>query len=180
MNNADQPLKDIRSTGDEAQRWLEELESVPVPQAKESLPKQPVAEPYTNLESDPKNNPAHPGLVLLTFAILLSPLILLVVNQSGSGDRSSLSPSRASLPYKPSCGSTTSASGYWWPVLGRADRSLLSIVRSRYCGDAYINMEGALQVASFGSWEEAEAFRSRIQDATSASFRVGESRLPGR
>lgn len=180
MNNADQPLKDIRSTGDEAQRWLDELESDPVSQAEESLQKQPIAEPHTNLESVPGANQAHPALVLLILAILLSPLILLVVNQSRIGGRSSLSPSSAYLPYKASCGSTTSASGYWWPVLGRADRSLLSTVRSRYCGDAYINKEGALQVASFGSWEEADAFRSRIQEATKSSFRVGESRLTNR
>lgn len=173
-------MKDIRSTGDEAQRWLDELESDPVPHAEESLQKQPIAEPHTNLESVSGANQAHPALVLLILAILLSPLILLVVNQSSTGGRSSISPSSASLSYKASCGSTTSASGYWWPVLGRADRSLLFTVRSRYCGDAFINKEGALQVASFGSWQEADAFRSRIHEATRASFRVGESSLPGR
>lgn len=84
MNNADQPLKDIRTIGDEAQRWLDELESDPVPQAEESLHKQPIAETHTNLESVSGANHAHPALVLLILAILLSPLILLVVNQSST------------------------------------------------------------------------------------------------
>ena len=63
-------------------------------------------------------------------------------------------------------------------MLGAADPSLLSTVRSRFCGDAYINVEGELQVASFGSWEDAEAFRVRIEQATGQTFRVGLGRVP--
>jgi len=35
-----------------------------------------------------------------------------------------------------------------------------------------------MQVASFGSWEDAEAFRVRIEQATGQTFRVGLGRVP--
>jgi hypothetical protein len=178
LSDVNQPLKDIRSTGDEAQRWLELLDSESTPQAKEPQAAQAEPDSETSQKSAPASDQTHPALVLLILAILFSPLILLAVNQSGRGGRSSSSSSRAALAYKPSCGSTTSASGYWWPVLGGTDRSLLLTVRNQYCGDAFINAEGFLQVASFGSWKEADMFRSRIEQATGKSFRVGESSLP--
>ena len=86
--------------------------------------------------------------------------------------------SSGELSYNASCGSPDSTTGRWWPVLGAADPSLLSTVRSRFCGDAFLNVEGALQVASFGSREDAEAFRARIEQATGQTFRVGLGRVP--
>lgn len=185
MSDVNQPLKDIRSTGDEAQRWLELLDSESTPQAKEPQAAQAEPDSETSQKSTSENDQTHPALVLLILAILFSPLILLAVNQSGRGGRSSslldtLPSSRAALVYRSSCGSTTSASGYWWPVLGGTDHSLLLTVRNHYCGDAFVNAEGFLQVASFGSWKEADNFRSRIEQATGKSFRVGKLSLPAR
>ena len=50
----------------------------------------------------------------------------------------------APLRHRASCGSSDSADGVWWPVLGPADPSLLRRVRQAYCGDAYINGQGHL------------------------------------
>jgi serine/threonine-protein kinase len=82
------------------------------------------------------------------------------------------------LTYQSSCGSLSSSSGEWWPVLGPAKDDLLENVRSRYCGDAYVNANGYLQVASFNSPSEAEQFVERLSIATGASFRMGERYKP--
>ena len=178
MNKSDQPLEDIRSTGDEAKRWLEALESDQLPSPKKATPAEPITQSYTEWPTERAKNQANPALVLLILAALFSPLILLAVYQSGGGRTSSVSSSN-SLGYSASCGSSSSSSGRWWPVLGGADGSLLNSVRSRYCGDAYINTQGVLQVASFGTWEEADAFRIRIEEATGRTFRVGQGTVPG-
>ena len=177
MSNTDQPLKDIRSTGDEAQRWLDALESDQDHSPADAGPVVPITHSQAQTESFATRDQAHPGLIILIIAILTSPLILLAVYQSGRGSLSSSS-MPTPLVYNTSCGSPGSSTGRWWPVLGAADPSLLSTVRSRFCGDAYINVEGALQVASFGSWEDAEAFRVRIEQATGQKFRVGLGRVP--
>ena len=178
MSNTDQPLKDIRSTGDEAQRWLDALESDQEHSPTDAGPAEPISQSYTEWPTERAKNQANPAFVLLILAVLFSPLILLALYQSGGGRSSSVS-STSSLGYSASCGSSSSLSGRWWPVLGGADGSLLNSVRSHYCGDAYINTEGVLQVASFGTWEEADAFRIRIEEATGRTFRVGQGNVPG-
>ena len=45
-----------------------------------------------------------------------------------------------------------------------------------YCGDAYINEQGALQIASFSTENAARDFAAQISRATGANFRVGQSR----
>ena len=45
-----------------------------------------------------------------------------------------------------------------WPVLTEYDLVLLQVVRRSYCGDAYMNSNGALQVASFISEQKAQNF----------------------
>lgn len=177
MSDSDQSLQDIRSTGEEAERWLEAMESDQLPSLPDAEPAETVFHAPTRPENVSEKDQAHPALVLLILAILFSPLVLLAVYLSGGGRSSPSLP--APLGYSASCGSQSSSTGRWWPVLGAADPSLLSIILSRYCGDAYINAQGALQVASFGSWEEADAFRARIEAATGQSFRVGQGRLPG-
>lgn len=173
----DQPLKDIRSTGDEAQRLLDALESDQKLSSREPEVVESTSHTQTSSDIIPTKNQANPALIVLILAIMLSPLILLAVYLGGE-KRSSSSSSVTPLVYSTSCGSASSSTGRWWPVLGSADRSLLVAVRNRYCGDAYINAQGALQVASFGSWEEAEEFRVRIEQATGQSFRVGQGRVP--
>lgn len=177
MNDTDQPLKDISSTGDEAQRWLDALESDQTHSPTDAEPVVPITHSQAQTESFASKDQAHPALILVIIVVLISPLILLAAYQSGRGSSSS-SPTPTLLGYNASCGSPDSSTGRWWPVLGAADPSLLSTVRSHFCGDAYINLEGALQVASFGSWEDAEAFRARIEQATGQTFRVGLGRVP--
>lgn len=176
MIKPDQSLQDIRSTGEEAERWLEALESNYLPSISDT---EPVSNNDTTTQTSITRNEAHPALLILILVILISPLILLAEYQNvGSGSPSTST--TTTIPYAASCGSTASASGRWWPVLGGGDRSLLRTVRNRYCGDAFINATGALQVASFGSLEEAEAFKARIEEATGeSSFRVGKGIVPG-
>ena len=178
MTKHEQQLQDIRSTGEEAELWLEALESDQLPSHKDTEPNEPISHHYTTTQSVTTRDQAHPALVLLILVILVGPLILLAVYQSVGG-RSASTPPTSTLGYSASCGSTISASGRWWPVLGGGEGSLLTTVRSRYCGDAFINATGALQAASFGSWEEADAFKTRIEQATGESFRVGHGIVPG-
>ena len=67
-------------------------------------------------------------------------------------------------------------SGQWWPVLGPANARLVSTIKTDYCGDAYINEQGALQIASFSTENAARDFAAQISRATGANFRVGQSR----
>lgn len=173
MTKSEKQLQDIRSTGEEAERWLEALESDHLTSHTDAEPNEVVFHQHTTTEPATPSDQAHPALLLLILAILFCPLILLAVYQSVSKR-----PPTA-LAYSASCGSTLSHSGRWWPVLGGGERSLLTTVRSRYCGDAFIKATGALQVASFGSLEEAEAFKARIEEATGEPFRVGQGIVPG-
>ena len=118
------------------------------------------------------NSPAHPALVLLIIAILLSPLVLLVV--FWNGQQASVE-SLPALRYASSCGSQPGAGKRWWPVLGPPDRNLLRTIRDRYCSDAYITAEGSLQVASFDSWEGADRFRRQLDRVLGGRFRVGQA-----
>ena len=176
MSNIDQPLKNIRSTGDEAQRWLDALESDQMRSLADADPVVAINHSEAQPEAIAMRDQAHPVLILLIIAILISPLSLLVAYLSGKGGSSSSS-SATPLGYSATCGSRSSSTGRWWPVLGSPNPSLLSTVRSRFCADAFINAEGALQVASFGSWESAEAFRVRIEEATGQPFRLGLGRV---
>jgi hypothetical protein len=54
----------------------------------------------------------------------------------------------------------------------------MELIRSRYCGDAYVTVYGFTQVASFSSNEEALAFAQRLSDASGYSYRVGEPLTP--
>lgn len=120
---------------------------------------------------DTANSSAHPALVFLIIAILLSPLLLLVVWRIG--EQTSVE-SLPALRYASSCGSPPAAGKRWWPVLGPPDRRLLRTIRDRYCGDAYITSEGSLQVASFDSLEGAERFRRQLDRVLGDRFRVGQ------
>ena len=120
---------------------------------------------------DTANSSAHPALVLLIIAILLSPLVLLAVWLNG--EQTSVE-SLPALRYASSCGSSPGAGKRWWPVLGPPDRRLLRTIRDRYCGDAFITAEGSLQVASFDSLEGAERFRRQLDRVLGDRFRVGQ------
>lgn len=172
----------LRSTAEEAERFLQSLDeeadsSVRSPASESSV----ISEGADDVgfdDGDQSLSPsasgkdsAHPALVLLIIAILLSPLVLLVVWRSG--EQTSVE-SLPALRYASSCGSPSGVGKRWWPVLGPPDRNLLRTIRNRYCGDAYITAEGSLQVASFDSFEGAERFRRQLQKLTGAAYRVGE------
>ena len=172
----------LRSTAEEAERFLQSLDeetdpSVISPASDSSV----ISEQADDVGFDDGdqslsssasgNDAAHPALVLLIIAILLSPLVLLAVWLNG--EQTSVE-SLPALRYASSCGSPPGAGKRWWPVLGPPDRRLLRTIRDRYCGDAYITSEGSLQVASFDSLEGAERFRRQLQKSTGAAFRLGE------
>ena len=111
---------------------------------------------------------AHPLLIVLIGVVLLAPVIVFL----WTGNH----PSSVALRWQPSCGSSSSPSGRWWPVLGPSSRSVLNRVKRNYCGDAYLNAGGAVQVASFGTRKAALRFRDRISEVTGLRFRVGRGR----
>lgn len=85
-------------------------------------------------------------------------------------------PTQDALPWQASCGSPPVSGSSWWPVLG--PREAVEVVRSSYCGDAYLTMAGVAQVASFSTFEDASAFAQRLSSASGYSFRVGEPHSP--
>lgn len=171
---------DIQSTSDEAERLLAELNDAA---ADQPLATEAVLSDAQSLEPSPTGPAARNAA---TFGLLVVPLALFIgfvvsLNHLASSTPPSLSSSpdaEDALMYRESCGSSYSSSGHWWPVLADPDRSLLAAVRNRYCGDAYINPRGMLQVASFNSPQEAEQLAERLTAATGASFRRGDSYAP--
>jgi len=80
------------------------------------------------------------------------------------------------LQWEHSCGSPPSPVLTWWPVLG--PREALESVRTNYCGDAFLTAEGATQVASFTSEDEASKFAFKLSRSIGYPFRVGKPRIP--
>ena len=178
---ADEPLDfdDIRRTGDEAQRLLRDLEKGLQSGARTSTPSQPTPytskpisnKPYTNDSSGQQTVDPVPFLIIFCFIGFLVITVVLNVNKATSVDNSA-----PALTYRPSCGSKYSATGRWWPVLGPSSKSVLSRVKRDFCGDAYMNGEGAVQVASFGTRQSANEFSKLITDVMKVPFRVGRSK----
>lgn len=197
--------RDVQSTAEEAERLLAELDATmteaqdPGPTPSETVgrisdsshasarpaPKDERALPppiYSPPESRaPESAPTQERLqsqqpsALLRMGVL-GGIVLLAVIAISSAQKSTTMVSL--LTYQSSCGSSSSSSGEWWPVLGPANDDLFQIVRSRYCGDAFINANGYLQVASFNSPSEADKFVQRLSIATRAAFRRGERYTP--
>ena len=178
---ADQPsdFDDIRRTGDEAQRLLQDLEAGLRSGSQVSTPSQ--ATPYTSkpVSNRPYVNDSsgqqltNPAPFLIIFTLIIVPAIAVILN---SNKPTSFDDSVPTLSYRASCGSKHSASGRWWPVLGPSSKSVLSRVKRDFCGDAYMNAEGAVQVASFGTRQAAYEFSERITDVMQVAFRVGRSK----
>jgi hypothetical protein len=143
---------EIERTGREAERLLEALESPPSRRRRSGRRR-------------------SAWLAWLLIAVPLALLGLPALREAVGRGAAVLAP--APLRHRASCGSSDSADGVWWPVLGPADPSLLRRVRQDYCGDAYINGQGHLQVASFARRDEAERFARRLSAATGAPFRSG-------
>lgn len=180
MTGKDNNKNQLRSTAEEAERFLKALDAEPdqvmAPQQSQtpapSVGKNTISVATEIAASSSGSNAAHPALLVLIIVILLSPLALFVLWQNIKQSPSDLLPA---LSYASSCGSAPGVGKRWWPVLGPADRSLLRTIRNQYCGDAFITPEGSLQIASFDSWQGANRFRQQLQKATKGSFRVGTS-----
>ena len=178
MNEPLHDLSDIRRTGDDAERLLQSIDRVHRGDNAELSSVQSGDIPSSSAEhagssqAGREERSAHPLLIVLIGAVLLAPVITFLV----TGNRpSSVSP-KGALRWQPSCGSSSSPSGRWWPVLGPSSRSVLNRVKRDYCGDAYFNGGGAIQVASFGTREAALRFRDRINEVTGLRFRIGTGR----
>ena len=167
---------DVRQTREEASRWLDALErdaSADDAPAKD-IRSEPVASVPPSPPSKGSSNAAGCLSALVFFGLLLGFGVLIASNLESNG--LSTSNDTVELTFRPSCGSSSSASGQWWPVLGPANARLVSTIKTDYCGDAYINEQGALQIASFSTENAADDFAAQISRATGASFRVGQSR----
>ena len=166
---------DVRQTGEEASRWLDALER----DASAADPAKEIrSEPLASVPSSPPSTGSSNAagclgaLFFLGLTLGFGVLVVSVLDSNGvltSNDTDE-------LEFRPSCGSRSSASGQWWPVLGPANARLVSTIKTDYCGDAYINEQGALQIASFSTENAAKDFAAQISRATGANFRVGQSR----
>ena len=65
MTKHEQQLQDIRSTGEEAELWLEALESDQLSSHKDTEPNETISHHYTTTQSVTTRDQAHPALVLL-------------------------------------------------------------------------------------------------------------------
>jgi hypothetical protein len=105
--------------------------------------------------------------------VAVAALALVISQRHGTGSRAL---GGEALVWKASCGSPPVSGSSWWPVLG--PEQAVETVRSRYCGDAYLTADGATQVASFASREEAAAFSGQLSRESGYEFRVGQPRTP--
>ena len=171
---------DLWSTSEEAERFLAEFTGEPAEQVPEDVPVEPGTQGSESTPSAPPARQTPPfGLVLVPFALMIG-LMASWHHQASSPPPPSPSSAQPQedLMFRRSCGSTSSTSGQWWPVLADPDRSLLAAVRNRYCGDAYINANGMPQVASFNNPQQAEQLAERLSAATGSTFRRGEGYAP--
>ena len=172
MSNRDL-FGDVRQTGEEASRWLDALEH----DASATAPNQEVpSRPVASVPSSPpstESSKAGCRSALIFFSLILGFAVLIAFVRDNNGLLTSNDTIK--LRFRQSCGSSWSSSGKWWPVLGPASPRLISTIKTDYCGDAYINEEGALQIASFSTENDARDFAAQINRATGANFRVGKS-----
>ena len=179
MSKSDQQFQDVLSTGEEALRLLEALESEQPPSDETPVPEVVYvnADLHTRIieqTTTSKNQVEFKSILLSIVVASILYVSFLIFSQNTQKKPSSASITGDSLSFSISCGSPFSTTGRWWRITSVANRSLLENIRSRFCGDAFINAEGVLQVASFGSWSEADVFRKRITESTGEAFSIGE------
>jgi hypothetical protein len=134
---------------------------------------QPTESPVKTETSPPKGWPLI--LPLLGLAVVVGFAIRGGVGNAPFNEALQQRPPSARLGYQASCGSQSNEnSSFWWPVLAEYDPALLQEVRRSYCGDAFKNNRGDLQVASFTSLQIAQNFVQLLSEATGGSFRVGQ------
>ncbi|WP_216919688.1 hypothetical protein [Synechococcus sp. CCAP 1479/9] len=145
-------------------------------------PSQQPSPPSAPRELKAKQPPDRAGRILLTIVLALAVCGVAVEVVRRNPRLAEQAPAGAGAgaealeTWQASCGSPPVAGLSWWPVLGPPET--LSLVRNRFCGDAFITAEGAVQVASFSSVEEATNFAQELSAISGYAFRVGQSRTP--
>ena len=178
MNDPHRSNEFLRFTGDEADRLLNALDSSP--DQDELISSEAIhsttgcEDPYVLHDDQPQLSVSQVNPVN-AFIQILSIVIFAFLVWSLSKESQVARTDSTVLGFRASCGSSFKASQRWWPVLGPPSPSLLSKIRSKYCGDAYINENNVLQVASFSSWHKANDFKNRLELVTGSSLRIGES-----
>ena len=191
-NIATRKLETLRREADRLLDLIQEAELAPIETsqptptaaARADVPgayAQPLIKPT---ESPAKAEPSSPRgwpliLPLLVLAVAVGFAIRGGVGNAPPNEAVQDRPPSARLSYQASCGSQSNEnSPFWWPVLAEYDPALLQVVRRSYCGDAYKNTRGDLQVASFTSLQKAQNFAQLLSEATGRSFRVGQRYAP--
>jgi hypothetical protein len=185
---------DIETFKVEAERLLASLEDAgthPQSNFRRSQEDLTIKSPDANPRSDPgkfiaqssvKPSSNNPGILpLLLVACIAAGIGFMLHLNYTKPSLTSVSETEPieSLQFQETCGSNTDSSIHeWWPVLGPADSHVLEVVRKSYCGDAYINSNGYVQVASFHSPEEAARLSRLLSRLTGFAFRMGERYQP--
>ncbi|MBG0743203.1 MAG: protein kinase [Cylindrospermopsis raciborskii KL1] len=81
--------------------------------------------------------------------------------------------SNVSSSWRPTCGDSYTSGSQWWAVKGPV--SALSVVKNKYCGDAYIASRET-QAASFSSESAAWSFANALSSESGYQFWVKKSR----
>ena len=102
-------------------------------------------------------------LALLVFGSALGYLNKDIIMSFGNSEK-------INLKFRYACGSPPNSASTWYSVIG-SSRSI-GLVKSKYCGDAFITPRNQLQVASFISVAEAREFSAALSKATGHQFWV--------
>ena len=178
MSDPRRPIDSLRSTRDEAERLLSTFDTITDDDdlmAIDSMHSTSGSEdnPTPQAEQpEPFATSADLGNALLQI-LSIAVLVFLAWSWSKGVQKARTDPTL--LAFRGSCGSSFKSRQRWWPVLGPPSPSLLSTIRSKYCGDAYINENNVLQIASFNSWGDAYDFKKRLEAATGSTYRIGDS-----
>lgn len=179
MNKFELPDSDLEAIQKESERLLSNFKSPLTPNATIGEKVIPILiEPDIQAAASSEHSKINPIIVSIFIVFLGGPLLIILILALQNSNLPRFQAQKDSLGFASTCGSSSSQTGRWWRVLGDGNQYLLDKVRSQFCADAFINNEGALQIASFASWQEAEDFRLRLESATNETFRVGEGRIP--
>ena len=179
LNKFELPDSDLDAIQKESERLLSNFKSPLTPDLTIGEKVIPILiEPDIQAAASSEHSKINPIIVSIFIVFIGGPLLIFLILVLQNLNQPRFQAQKDSLGFASTCGSTSSQTGRWWPVLGDGNQYLLDKVRSQFCADTFINNEGALQIASFASWQEAEDFRLRLESATNETFRVGEGRIP--
>ena len=178
MSDPHRTIEFLRSTGDEAERLLNTLDIISDDDyltVIDSIQSTDVCQDNPPPQDDQPELSVSPGDLGNALLQILSIAVLVFLVWSWSNEVHHARTDPTLLSFRGSCGSSFKSRQRWWPVLGPPSPNLLSTIRSKYCGDAYINENNVLQIASFNSWDDAYDFKNRLEAATGSTYRIGDS-----